>query len=426
MAPARRPGTGTNQESVRRHNLGTLLAHLHHDGQLSRADLTARMGLNRSTIAALVGELVELGAVAETAPSERPGRRSGAGRPSLDVRPSSRHVVAVSVDLTYDAVTVARIGLGGELQLRLSGRAPAAHRPATVATTVARLIRQAVADVPQGAAFVGIGIGVPGVVRESDGVVRLAPNLGWRDVPFGDLVRERLGGPVPVQVANDADLGALAEHTRGAGVGYDDVVFLTGDVGLGGGVIADGRPLQGVGGYAGELGHLVVNAHGRLCRCGSRGCWETEVCSGAVARALRMPGADLDSLVERLRRTERPSAALRQVGEYLGLGLGSVVNAFNPEVVVLGGLFRSLYPVVHEATDAAFKASALSAPHEQARLVVPHLGGDAVLLGAAERAFAPLLEDPARALAGSCRDARAQTAPPARGTERALSAAGVA
>ena len=94
MAPARRPGTGTNQEAVRRHNLGTLLAHLHHDGQLSRAELNVRLGLNRSTIAVLVGELVQLGAVIEQVPS---GGRTGAGRPSLDVRPNPHSVVVVAV-----------------------------------------------------------------------------------------------------------------------------------------------------------------------------------------------------------------------------------------------------------------------------------------------------------------------------------------
>ena len=146
MAPARRPGTGTNQEAVRRHNLGTVLAHLHHDGELSRAELTARMGLNRSTIGALVGELVELGAVVETTPSERPGGRRPAGRPSLDVRPSSDSVYVIAVDVGVKVLHVARIGLGGEVLQRASGRTPVSHSPAAVATAVVRLIRQIVSS----------------------------------------------------------------------------------------------------------------------------------------------------------------------------------------------------------------------------------------------------------------------------------------
>ncbi|GAB3592655.1 ROK family transcriptional regulator [Angustibacter peucedani] len=403
---------------MRRHNLGTVVAHLHHDGQLSRAELTARMGLNRSTIGALVGELVELGAVVETAPSERHGRRrAGAGRPSLDVRPSSEQVYVIAVDIGVKVLNVARIGLGGEVLQRASGRTPVSHSPAAVATAVVRLVRQIVAQVPCGAALLGIGVGVPGVVRERDGVVRFAPNLGWHDVPLAELLRERMAEHVPLHVANDADLGVMAEHTRGAAVGYDNVVFLMGDVGLGGGVIVDAHPLQGVGGYAGELGHLMVNSRGRVCRCGSTGCWETEVCSPAVARALKVEDTEVEPLVERLRAVDRPSAALREVGRYLGTGLGSVVNVLNPEVIVLGGIFRALFPAVRDDALEALTTAALEAPREQVHVVVPQLGGDAVLIGAAEKAFEDLLADPARALGEACRDAATAAAPPERAAQ---------
>jgi predicted NBD/HSP70 family sugar kinase len=102
---------------------------------------------------------------------------------------------------------------------------------------------------------------------------------------------------------------------------------------------------------------------------------------------------------------------LQTVGRYLGLGLGSIVNLLNPEVIVLGGVLRALYPVVRQTTDEAFGRAALTAPREQVRVVVPQLGADAVLLGAAERAFAPLLDDPARALAQACRHLGAAVAP---------------
>jgi predicted NBD/HSP70 family sugar kinase len=411
---ARRHGAGTNQEAVRRHNLGTLLAHVHHDGQLSRAELTARMGLNRSTIGALVGELVELGLVDEAAPSERRSGRHGAGRPSLDVRPDPEAVYVIAIDIGVKVLQVARVGLGGELLQRASGRTPTSHSPAAVATAAVRLVRQIVAAAPSGAALLGVSVGVPGVVRESDGVVRFAPNLGWHDVPLQQLLRERMAGSVPLHVANDADLGVLAEHTRGAALGYDNVVFLMGDVGLGGGVIVDGHPLHGVGGYAGELGHLMVNSRGRTCRCGSVGCWETEVCSPAIARALRLDDIELEPMVERLKQVVRPSASLRDVGRYLGMGLGSVVNVLNPEVIVLGGIFRALFPAVRDDTLQALTAVALEAPREQVKVVVPQLAGDAVLVGAAERAFEALLADPAGALADSCRQAALSVAAPQR------------
>ncbi len=401
MAVARRPGAGTNQEAVRRHNLGTVLAHLHHDGQLSRADLTARLGLNRSTIGALVGELVSLGAVVETAPS---GGRSGAGRPSLDVRPNPQAAVVVAVEVGIDVLRGALVGLGGQVLARATAPTPPSRRPDLVAGAVVRLARRLVVSVPEDAVLLGLGVGVPGVVREPGGVVRFAPNLRWVDVPLADLLRARMSADLRVTVGNDADLGALAEHTRGAAVGCDDIVFLAADAGVGGGVIVGGHPLHGVGGYAGELGHLMVNPRGRTCRCGSRGCWETEIGAEAISAALRLESTDLDSLAERLREVRRPSAALRSVGRYLGLGLGSIVNVLNPEVVVLGGVLRTLYPVVSADVDQALASVALQAPREQVRVLVPALGGDSVLLGAAEKAFEPVLTDPARELGAAVRD----------------------
>lgn len=386
---------------MRRHNLGTVLSHLHHDGQLSRADLTARLGLNRSTIGALVGELVSLDAVVETAPS---GGRTGAGRPSLDVRPNPQAAVVVAVEIGVDALRGALVGLGGDVLARAGAPVAASRRPDLVAAAVVRLARTMVGSVPEGAALLGLGVGVPGVVREPGGVVRFAPNLGWVDVPLADLLRARIGPALRVAVGNDADLGALAEHTRGAAVGCDDIVFLAADAGVGGGVIVGGQPLHGVGGYAGELGHLMVNPRGRVCRCGSRGCWETEIGAQAIAAALRVETTDLDSLADRLAAVRRPSAALRSVGRYLGLGLGSIVNVLNPEVVVLGGVLRSLYPVVSADVDEALATVALQAPREQVRVLVPALGGDSVLVGAAEKAFEPVLTDPARELGSACRD----------------------
>src|SRR5436190_14037713 len=105
----------------------------------------------------------------------------------------------------------------------------------------------------------GIGVAVVGIVRRDDGVVATAPNLGWRDVPLAARLAEALQVTAPIVVANEADLGALAEHRRGAARGYDDIVFVSGEVGVGGGIIIGGRPLTGVAGFAGEIGHVTVN-----------------------------------------------------------------------------------------------------------------------------------------------------------------------
>jgi predicted NBD/HSP70 family sugar kinase len=390
VAARSRPGAGTNQEAIRRHNLGTVLAHLHRHGQLSRAELTTRMGLNRSTIAALVGELEALGAVRQTAPS---GVRPGVGRPSLDVQADPDRVHVLATEIRVEDITVARVGLGGRVLARTVSPTPRSRAPEDVAGCVARLMRSLWLSDEEP---VGIGVSVPGIVNRHDGLVRSAPNLGWAEAPFASLLATALGWAHQPAVANDADLGAWAEHTRGE---HDDLIFLNGDVGVGGGVVVAGVPLRGAGGYAGEVGHLTVDRDGRLCRCGSRGCWETEVGTAAIATAIDRPDADQAELVRLLRQVAEPSPKLARVGTSLGTGLANVINMLNPERVVLGGILGDLYPAVRTATDEALRASALRAHLGQVSIVLPCFGDDTILLGAAEMAFHAVLEDPVALLA---------------------------
>ncbi|MCR6029913.1 ROK family protein [Nocardioides sp. zg-579] len=393
---AQRRGLGTNQEAVRRHNLGTMLRHVHGAGQVSRAQLTALMGLNRSTIADLVLELVSLGVVEQTVPT---AARSGAGRPSAGVRLAEVGPYVIAVDLGVDRAVVARVALGGEVVERATAPIPSGGGEAwQVGSTVAGLIRRVVEGAPAAAPLLGVGISVPGLVRRSDGLVRLAPNLEWQDVSFGSIVLAALGVDVPVQLANDADLGALAEHRRGAGVGIDDLIYISGNVGVGAGVITGGVRLEGAGGYAGEVGHLPFAPEGRLCHCGNVGCWETEVGAHAIAEAIGCPESEVVTLGDVLDAYAGPPSALRATGTALGHGLAAIVNAFNPRLVVLGGYLSSLYALVRREVDDALAERALPAPLESVTLALPGLGSDSVLLGAAEIALEPLFADPVAAL----------------------------
>lgn len=406
MSPQGRSGLGTNQEAVRRHNLGTLLRHVHGAGQMSRAELTTLMGLNRSTIAGLVAELESLGISEHTTPAV--GARQGAGRPSAGVGIAADGPYVIAVDLGVDRAVVARIGLGGRVLQRAQAPVHGHGEAWQVGASVAALIRSVVEDAPPVAPLIGIGISVPGLVRRSDGLVRLAPNLEWHDVSFGGIVLAALGLDVPVSIANDADLGALAEHARGAGVGTDDLIYVSGNVGVGAGVITGGHLLEGAGGYAGEVGHLRFNPGGRPCHCGSRGCWETEVGAHAIAEAIHCPPDQVAQLDEVLDRFDKPSPELRATGTALGQGLASIVNLFNPRMVVLGGYFRSLYSLVGAEVNAGLADRALAAPLESVILSLPGLGADSVLLGAAEIALEPLFIDPVAALGSSLVDARGQ------------------
>ncbi len=385
------PGSGTagaRPEEVRRHNRAALLRRLHVDGPCTRAVLAAELGLNRSTIKAVVDGLAETGVVTEAVPAQR----TGAGRPSLMVLPEPEAAVVLAIDVRVEQVSMSMVGIGGQVLGRHSWNLYRRTRtPGEVITHIAETAQLLAEDL--GVTAQGAGVSVPGVVRRDDGWVHEAPNLGWRDVALGT----RLGSVLrmPVQVGNDAELGALAEHVRGLARGATDVVYISADFGVGGGVISEGRPLRGARGYVGELGHIVVRPGGRPCYCGSRGCWETEVGEAALCRALGLPeGTTRGAVVAELRSlsTNAWPGPLDEFGEWLATGLVTVVNMLAPELVVLGDLFTALpRSVVDRARAAVHERSLVSRATGGTRIEISPLGRDAKLVGAAELAFEPVL-----------------------------------
>jgi predicted NBD/HSP70 family sugar kinase len=388
---------GQRSETVRRANLSAIVRELHAHGPRSRSMLVARIGLTRSAIRSLLGELLEADLVRE----ERATLRGTPGRPSPVVRTNPQAAVALAIEVNVDSLAAAVVGLGGDV-LELV-RVDRPHGGASVEETIAEVADLAgglLHDPRRRDALVGVGVAVAGVVRRSDGFVSMAPNLGWRDVPFGQLLIPALGLDAPLTVANEADLGALAEHLRGAAIGYDNVLFVTGEVGVGGGLIVDGRPLSGVAGYGGEIGHMPLNRAGKRCGCGAIGCWETEVGEGALlVRAGRSADGGRDALDAVLDEAAGGSpvalAALDETGRWLGIGLAGLVNLLNPELVVLGGRFGRILPYVSDSLEEELDQHALAAPRALVRIVPSRLGSDASLLGAAEIAFEATLTDPA-------------------------------
>lgn len=386
---------GVATEELRRHNLSAVLERLHLGGPLSRSDLANQTGLNRSTIRDLITELRTLGLVVES-----PGTPStGPGRPSSVARVSARGAVVVAVELEVDSIAVATIGLGGrifsEVREAIAKRNP---QPEELVSRLAALASPLIADLPEDAKPVGVGVGVAGVVRRSDGYIHVAPNLGWRDVPIAQLIREALGFDL-VKVANEADMGALGEYRRGAARNSRDIIFVAGEVGVGIGIIHDSAPMLGLSGYAGEAGHMLINPRGVECRCGAVGCWETEVGEEALARRA---GIDLDGhpalLAEIVRRAEaghvETRTALWELGRWLGIGIGNLVNILNPDLVVVGGFYQQLYPYIAGGIELGAKEVALEAPWEACSIARSELGQDALLIGAAELVHGDLIADP--------------------------------
>ena len=388
---------GHRSETVRRANLSAIVRELHASGPLSRSDLVARTGLTRSAIRGLIGELVA-GNLAYEGPATLDGTP---GRPSPLVRADPNGAVVLALEIAVDSLAAATVGLGGEVFDHVRVDLP--RRQSSVSDIVAVLVDLATdlrGKLPSEDSIVGVGVAVVGVVRRSDGMVSVAPNLGWRDEPLGQVLTEALGMDVPIMFANESDLAVLAEHRRGAARDIDDVLLVWGSVGVGGGLIVDGRPLIGAAGYGGEVGHIPVNPDGLPCRCGSIGCWETEVGTMALLRrAGRSPQAGREAFEALLAEAEAgdPAAldAFNDTARWLGIGLAGIVNVLNPSLVLLGGRLTASYPYVRSTLEAELDRRVLRASRRLVRVVPTSLGDDAPLLGAAELAFGPLLADPA-------------------------------
>ncbi|GAB2551460.1 ROK family protein [Nocardia heshunensis] len=379
--------TVARPDEVRRFNRSSLLRLLHTGGPATRAALATSLGLNRSTIKMLVDGLAEDGVVEEKVP--RLART--AGRPSLLVLPQPQAAVVLAVDVQVEHAGIALVGFGGQILGRNSWNLRGRQRePDEVITHVAESAAMLAQDLdlrPMAA-----GVCIPGVVRRSDGLVHSASNLCWVEVALGQRLRTVLD--LPVVVGNDAEFGALAEHVRGAGRGADDAVFVSADVGVGGGLIAQGALLRGSAGYLGEIGHMTVNPGGRICHCGNEGCWETEVGEAALCRALGMPEhGPRGAIVAELRELHGDwETQLHDYLDWLTLGLVNVVNILGPELVVLGDLFTALPDgAVAHVGDQVRRRSMVSRAMGGVRIEKSRLGGDLKLLGAAEAAFEGVL-----------------------------------
>jgi predicted NBD/HSP70 family sugar kinase len=215
------------------------------------------------------------------------------------------------------------------------------------------------------------------------------------------MLASELGLDQPVLVANEADLGALAEYRRGIGAGIPHLIYLSGEAGIGAGIIHDGKPMLGAAGYAGEAGHTLVNPGGHQCRCGAIGCWETEAGEEALARHAGIPATVagvgvLDTVLSRAEAGDESTlTAISEVGRWLGVGIGNLINVFNPQLVVLGGLYHPLFPFLEKAVQEGARLAALDAPGDVAEIAASGLGPDAPLMGAAELALSGVIADPA-------------------------------
>jgi predicted NBD/HSP70 family sugar kinase len=391
LAEAQQVGRGNSTDHVRRHNLAVVLGLVHRSQGISRSQLTKLTGLNRSTVAALVGELVERRLVLEVDADVR----NQVGRPSPVVKPGPL-AVGIAINPEIDAITIAVVGLGGQVVKRVrhaTDHEPTAREAVAICAAVIDGLR---GELEEGHRVVGIGVAVPGLVRSLDGVVRLAPHLGWVDEPLAAMLSEATG--YTVVAGNDARLGTLAESTFGAGRDLSDFIYLNGGAsGIGGGVIANGQALTGAAGYAGELGHTLVNSAGVVCHCGGVGCLETEVRRAPLLALVGLTDADSDELESALLASDSAEvlAEVHRQLDFLAVALRNAINTLNPQTILLGGFLGALYAVAPGYLNAHVAHQPMRASREGVTIGRAALGSNLLMIGAAELAFSAVLADPA-------------------------------
>ncbi|MEW2522574.1 ROK family protein [Actinacidiphila alni] len=393
--------------------LGPALSLVHTGRAATRALLTAELGVTRATAGAVAAELEALGLIRV---DTRPTGPSGAqGRPShrLDVAPEGP--VALAAQVHADGFRAALVGLGGEIVATAPGSmtvpADPAHVLGAVVDAGVELLRES------GRVCVGAGLAVPSAVAEPEGTALNPLHLAWpAGAPVRQVFTERIaragingpdGEPVPSFVGNDVNVAALAEHRHGAGRDAQHLlVVASGHRGVGGALVLDGRLHTGSSGLALEVGHLTVLPDGRPCHCGSRGCLDVEADPLAFLEAAgRAPGPE-GSLLEQcigLLRAEYADPAVRDAAhtliDRLGRGLSGLVNVLNPDRILLGGLHRHLLDADPERLRAVVADHSLWGRSGSVPVLACALDHNS-LVGAAELAWQPVLDDPLALLGG--------------------------
>jgi predicted NBD/HSP70 family sugar kinase len=388
---------------VREHNLGTVLRQVAEQGPRSRARLALETGLNKSTVSSLVADLIEAGLLRDSPVEERPAR---VGRPpqSVEIDPEGPFVLGLEVNVDYLAVWAS--DLAGAVRHRaFVANDNRVTSPENVIGALARLAHDALNQPFAGGRDPRLAtVAVPGLV-DPGGELAVAPNLGWADVPVASLLNEALEDPpYPLRVENEANLGAVAELVEGAGRGMSDFVYVSGEIGIGAGVVLRGELFRGASGFAGEFGHLTIDPFGPPCGCGGRGCLERLAGQDAL---LRLAGWD-----SRMRREgtrpEWPGAmladsaraghartleALSQVGHTLGIGIASLANLLDPEAVLLGGYLAPLAQWLSVPIERELETRALAGRRMRCRVLPARLGGEAAVRGAVALSRRAALEE---------------------------------
>ncbi|MEV4417806.1 ROK family transcriptional regulator, partial [Catellatospora sp. NPDC049609] len=418
--PARPPRRDdpVRQRSLREHNLALVLRQVTAAPlPPSRAEIAAATGLTRATVSTIVDELIAGGLVAEV----RPVSRSGVGRPGTGIVPAGTGPAGLGMEVNVDYLAVCAVDLTGAVRHRELRHLDQRERtPAQTWRALAGLADRAVAAVAElGLTPAGAVMAVPGLI-EAD-TIRVAPNLGWQQVALpGPADFPALRG-LDLDVGNEATLAALGERHA---TGLRSFLYVSGEIGIGGGIVLDGELFGGSHGWAGEIGHVTIDPQGPPCHCGARGCLEQyageeaiRAAAGLAADGDRQAPADpaegsragrapLAELTDGARAGRAPVlAALERAGTALGVALSGAVNLLDIATVVLGGHYAELIDWLRPAIERELSRRVITAAWSPVEVRPSALGADAAMVGAARAVVQHILDDPARFLTTRARPA---------------------
>jgi glucokinase-like ROK family protein len=374
---------GGSLESLRRANQLAVVDALRREGSASRADLMRITGLSRTTITTLLTELLERGMVIE---SELEAQRVGRGRPPALLRLAPKAGAVLGVDFGHRHLRVAVADLSSTVLAERRADVDVDTAAELALDLAARMVGEVLAEAEMGIErVVGAGMGLPGPIDRRTGRVGSSVILpAWSGLDAAEQLSRRLG--VPVDVDNDANLGALAEFTFGAARGLEDVIYVKVSSGIGAGIILGGRLHRGVTGNAGEIGHVEVRPDGAVCRCGNRGCLETVASGSALVSVLRPVHGDDLTLARMLELAIAGDPGTLRVindaGRAIGHALADLCNSLNPAAIVVGGDLSAAGPPLLEGIREAVDRHAQPGAAEAVSVLRSVLGDRAEVLGA--------------------------------------------
>ena len=388
------PHSGATNQNLRAHNLSLALRHiLANPGAINRAGIAAQTGISRATMSRLVDELIATGLVEESDDKLPTG---GRGRPTSVLSPASGTVIALGLQVNISVLGAYLVDLSGNVLARetLEGDFSGSDPQATL-RKLARMGRRVLREGrEEGTTFLGSALALPGLV--SGDTLVTAPNLGWKNIPFDELTHPLHDLHVTL-ISNEADLAAFAVAPPPPRVppGPPTFIYVSGEVGIGGGLVINHQPLSGAHGWSGEIGHICVEPQGNVCSCGARGCLETIAGLKALCRAA---GLEDESSARELTQLAGHSAkaqdALANAGHALGQALAGVVNTVDISQVYLGGLVAEtalyLLPTLHEELETRV----LQAPWYAPAIDILPSSEDLSLRGGAFQILERILDDP--------------------------------